>query len=69
MLTLESTMLTTFGEAEGELFRRLMLALTGGAISICFIALSVYMIVQATGQLRKSKETDIEGKVHHDGAK
>lgn len=45
MLTLESTMLTTFGATTMSLFhRRLFLGLSGGAISVFIIATAVYMI-------------------------
>ncbi len=47
MLTLTSTMLTTFGEADVLVFRRLMLGLLGGVISIFIITMAIYMIVHA----------------------
>ncbi len=53
MLTLTSTMLTTFGEGEELLFRRIMLGSLGGAISVFIIVMSVYMIVRASKSLRK----------------
>ena len=46
MLTLESTMLTTFGGAGDDGFRRIMLTVTGIAISLFVITMAVYMIVQ-----------------------
>lgn len=52
MLTLESTMLTTFGQTEDPVFRRLMLGLTGGAISVVVILMAIYMIVQSTKKLK-----------------
>lgn len=55
VLTLEATMLTTFGEAEGIPFRRLMLGLTGGAISFVIITMAIGMIVQSTKKLRLIK--------------
>lgn len=55
MLTLESTMLTTFGgETTDELTRQILLASSGGVISLGIIALAVGMIVRATKQLRRS---------------
>ncbi|MBE6694218.1 MAG: hypothetical protein E7589_05600 [Ruminococcaceae bacterium] len=54
MLTLESTMLTTFG-ATGEmtaLEQRIMLGASGGAISAFIIAMAVYMIVKSTKKLK-----------------
>ncbi len=54
MLTLTSTMLTTFGEADGLLFRRIMLGSLGGAVSVFIIAMAIYMIVRATKALKKT---------------
>ncbi len=55
MLTLTSTMLTTFGEADGMAFRRLMLGLIGGAVSVFIIAMAIYMIVRSTKKLKLLK--------------
>ncbi len=52
MLTLTSTMLTTFGEADGLLFRRIMLGSLGGTVSAFIIAMAIYMIVQGTKKLK-----------------
>lgn len=52
MLTLESTMLNTFGAAR-EGLRQMMLALTGAAIAAILIFLGVYMIVTATKKLKE----------------
>lgn len=56
MLTLESTMLTTFGD--GEINARLMLGLTGGAVVAFIVVMAIYMIARATKQLKKIKERD-----------
>lgn len=64
MLTLESTMLTTFGNGTMDLLtRRLFLALSGGAISAFIIAMAVYMIVQSTKKLKllKTSKEQING--------
>ena len=53
MLTLEATMLTTWGKNEDLAFRTLMLALTGIAISLFIIAMAAYMIVQSTKKLKE----------------
>lgn len=48
MLTLESTMLTTFGDGTMEaLERKLLLGCTGGAISMFVIVMAVFMIRQS----------------------
>lgn len=53
VLTLESTMLTTFGSESTSLAtRRLFLALSGGAISLFIITMAIAMIVQSTKKLR-----------------
>jgi len=53
MLTLTSTMLTTFGDGTmglGE--RRIMLGATGGGVSLFIIAMAIYMIVQSAKKLK-----------------
>ena len=55
MLTLESTMLTTWGQNEGEQFRQIMLATTGVAISAFIMVMAIYMIVQGNKELNKIK--------------
>ena len=53
ILTLESTMLTTFGKDTLDLFsRRLFLGLSGGAVSVFILVMSVYMIVQGRKKLK-----------------
>ncbi|MBE6596645.1 MAG: hypothetical protein E7641_03145 [Ruminococcaceae bacterium] len=56
MLTLESTMLTTWGQGESAEFRRLMLTLTGVAISLFIVTMAIFMIVRANRKLKKLKE-------------
>ena len=52
MLTLESTMLTTFGDGTmDEIGRKILLGTSGGAISVVIIAMAVYMITQSTKKL------------------
>ena len=56
MLTLEATMLTTFGgETMTMTARRLFLGLSGGVISIWIIAMAVYMIRQANKKIKLLK--------------
>ncbi len=53
MLTLESTMLTTFGDGTMTLTaRRWLLGATGGAVSLMIVILAGYMIVQSTKKLK-----------------
>lgn len=53
MLTLESTMLTTFNDGSMDLTaRRIMLGASGGVISVFIIAMAIFMIVQGTKKLK-----------------
>jgi uncharacterized membrane protein YfcA len=52
ILTLEDAMLATFGQAEGESFRRLMGALTGAGIVAVVLAIAIYMIVRSTKTIK-----------------
>ena len=53
MLTLTSTMLTTFGEADGILFRKTMLGALGSVISLFTITIAIYMIIRANRSLKQ----------------
>ena len=56
MLTLESTMLTTFGDGTmTAIERKWMLGATGGVISILIVATAIYMIVVGTKKLKELK--------------
>lgn len=56
MLTLESTMLTTFGDGTmGVLERKIMLGASGGVISVFIIVMAIYMIVQGTKKIKLLK--------------
>lgn len=53
ILTLESTMLTTFGDGTMDLTsRRIMLGCTGAAVSSFIIVMAIYMIVQSSKKLK-----------------
>lgn len=56
MLTLESTMLTTFGTTESPLFSQIMLSLTGVAVIGFAITMAIIMIVKGNKQ-RKAINT------------
>ena len=51
MITLEATMLTTFGEGNDHMFRRIMMSTSGGAVSLFIVGMAIYMIINATKQL------------------
>ena len=60
MLTLESTMLTTFGDGTMTVVaQKWMLGATGGAISVLIVATAIYMIVGGTKKLKQLK-TEVE---------
>ena len=56
MLTLETTMLTTFGTQNSEMFRQIMLACTGTVVTIFTIAMAIIMIIRGTKKLRSLKQ-------------
>ena len=53
MLTLESTMLTTFGTTESPLFGQIMLSLTGVAVIGFAITMAIIMIVKGNKQRKE----------------
>jgi len=56
MLTLESTMLTTFSDGTMDpLGQKWMLGTTGGAVSVMIVATAIYMIVVGTKKLKALK--------------
>ena len=53
MLTLESTMLTTFGDGTMTMAtRKIFLGVSGGVISAFIIMMAIYMIVQSTKKIK-----------------
>lgn len=53
MLTLESTMLTTFGDGTMSLTgRRILLGISGGVVSVFIISMAMYMIVKGTKKIK-----------------
>ena len=60
MLTLESTMLTTFGDGTMTVMaQKWMLGATGSVISVLIVATAIYMIVVGTKKLKQLK-TEVE---------
>ena len=60
ILTLESTMLTTFGDGTMTVAaQKWMLGATGGTISVLIVATAIYMIVVGTKKLKQLK-TEVE---------
>lgn len=52
MLSLETAMLTAFGEGDDPLFRRIMTGATGSAVCLLVLALAIYMIIHATKEIK-----------------
>ena len=56
MLTLESTMLTTFDDGTLDILgRQIMLGASGGVISVFIVAMAIYMIVQSSRKMKLLK--------------
>ncbi len=63
VLTLESTMLTTFGNETLDLFtRKILLGATGAAISVFIIIMAIYMITISSKKLKTINEVKTNGK-------
>ncbi len=62
MFTLETTMLTTFGDKQDLIFRQIMLSLTGVAVIGFAITMAIIMLIKGSKQLKskKSTKTDLE---------
>ena len=58
MLTLESTMLTTWGQGDDPMLHRILLATTGAAICCLIVVMAISMIATSTKQLRQMKTED-----------
>ncbi len=60
MLTLETTMLTTFGSEQDPMFRQIMLSLTGVAVIGFAITMAIVMLIKGNKQLKSKKFTEID---------
>lgn len=56
ILSLETAMLTAFGEPGTDSFRQLMTAMTGAAVCILVLAMAIYMIIHSTKEIKKLKK-------------
>lgn len=52
MLTLETTMLTVFGEGKKKNFDRIMTGTTGAVVILVILIMAIYMIVKSTRELK-----------------
>lgn len=59
ILSLETAMLAQFGGNDGPAFRKLMTGATGGGVCTIVIAMAIFMIWNATGQLRKLRSDQV----------
>jgi hypothetical protein len=57
MLTLETTMLETFGQTTSPIFKQIILSLTGVIVIGIAIYISIYMILKGTRKLKNIKNT------------
>ena len=55
IITLEATMLTSFGAESSVEFKQLMLGLTGGAVSIFVLLVAIIMIIYGMRRIREIK--------------
>lgn len=56
MLTLEATMLTTFGDGTMDaITRKILLGCTGGVISVFVVVMAIYMIRQSSKKIKELK--------------
>lgn len=60
LLSLETAMLTAFGNGEDAAFRRIMTASTGAGVCLSILAIAIYMIVRSTKEIKiiKGANTD-----------
>lgn len=56
LLSLETAMLTAFGESGNESFRQTMTAITGTAVCLLILTMAIYMIIHSTKEIRKLKK-------------
>ncbi|MBQ9134591.1 MAG: hypothetical protein IJX66_00695 [Lachnospiraceae bacterium] len=56
MLSLETAMLTAFGEGNDPTFRLIMTGTTGSAVCLLVLTLAIYMIIHATKEIKKVKK-------------
>lgn len=59
MLTLESTMFTTFNDGTMDMLaQRIMLGASGGVVSVFIVAMALYMIVQSSKKMKQLKQAE-----------
>lgn len=61
MLTLETAMITAFGEQNDPAFRQVMTAATGTVVCLFVLGMAVYMIVRSTKAINEIKRSSAHG--------
>lgn len=61
IFSLETAMLTQFGQADSPIFRQLMTGGTGAVICLCVLLMAIVMIVRATKALNQMEKDTVEG--------
>lgn len=56
ILSLETAMLTAFGEAGNDSFRQIMTAITGAAVCLLVLAMAINMIIHSTKEINRLKK-------------
>ena len=56
ILSLETAMLTAFGEPGNDSFRQIMTAITGSAVCLLVLAMAVYMVIHSTKEINRLKK-------------
>lgn len=59
MLSLETAMISAFGEDNGPMFRKIMTASTGAAVFVLILAMAVFTIWHSTKEIQKIKRQQI----------
>lgn len=56
MISLETAMISAFGEPGNESFRQIMTALSGAGVCVIVLALAIYMIIHSTKEMKRIKK-------------
>lgn len=59
LLSLETAMLTAFGEGDDPVFRQIMTACTGTAVCLFVLAMAIYMIIRSTKEIKQIKKESV----------
>lgn len=59
MLSLETAMLTAFGEGDDPVFRQIMTASTGAAVCLFVLGMAIYMIIRSTKEIKQIKKESV----------